>query len=1646
MSSFFPSTAHVCQASDAANLQSLLDQYNVLYLLPWTNYQGSAPALTLKSNQQIYGVQSYINDVHVANGATGVVLYGVQATNLIFDAGSGITKGNRFYHIYRTPITANGVLLENNEFFDLFLEGFGLTIDNSGSGHARYNRFVRTECHGPSIILKGNNSDKSYSNVFTFVNMLTAGGSGMIINTLDDLSLVGVDGESWNWNGSSGEANPLFDIQAGNVVRMYGLSGGQYNSGTTPRLSVNCTEFQLENRQMIDGSEYNPSFIYRANNARLAAMHNVAETERDDATGAFRFKAFIGSDYTAYINGSAVTANQNDSTLTGMLINPVRNGSPWPIYSYPTPPDPGGSSWNSNLSSQPDNTSYLQNLINTNATIPAGTYYIGSPLVISNQQTLIGSGDDNTLIIAKDPNMDMIVGGDHFDPSNGTSAETIIEIQIANVTLQGGAYGFHMAPSGSGGWADYNGCFVANVTFRNIANACFYMDQIYAWDNCSLNNVNFVNCGNAWNQYPDPNWGGSNAAGMCYMDKVVHYRCQFINCATPFNMQAKRPDNMLTFVECLFQANTGVVGHFVNNNSLMFVNCDFQNNQGNPMIADNNPTHYINCRFRLDVSGATVNASGAFFDGCTFDFGTATSGSVYSGTGNGCYFRDCTVNIPIGTYDHVLAINSTFKTDTAFSYQGVSYKTVSGSGQTVVFLNQPAAPSPQALYGPVVTSGSGGSTPSSGSGSSSTSSGSTPTTSSSGTAPTVVSSTVSFSSTTIYRPIVRPSGAEFAEMPLSGAILGVPALYQKPGQQSQTSFPQCEDFMGDYVASGLTGAPVASLTMTTSAGVAIVQGHRVVKATGDGSLTYSYPASTVTYEDIAADGSIYRVSVTLTSSEPTVTANCLRFQSVTTNSNSVTGVSTLGSNTFRFANTSLITDTIYVKDYNVRGGLAYGDTAKIQQALNDAAARVGVTDNDAFVRVSLPAGEFRVETQLTVPAHVSLHCEGVLYNYLSDTYQPCIVFKAGSRAEAAYVNANAAQGIQVGETGKSFFRFDLLSVTNVGKTTDSTKGPMRGVQFLGSDIRGNSVVTQGGYIGIDLSDSQQQVYVRDLQVTSAVTGLNVMSLEHALLGAVRLDSCVTLGALLDGVHDLDAHISVLTTDSLGSSGNVYNSGYAVQVGKTTTLVSNDLRLSVDAVNTGGTALLLSYLDNARIDLLASNGTLRSGNTYPTTKGVEYGANTGKIMTLRGACSASVATPIVGTPTGTVQMTTPTGQISSKQRVLLGTESEGPVLQPEDLITNSYTVTGFNGISGTSGLSTTLAYGTAIIYGNRVSIPSGDSRLNLTVAASQDTYVDLDRSGVFTLLGVANGAAAPALTANALRLGTLISNATTITAWNTLATTTPDLLPLNDTSLGTRTADPTQAPTNNGPGTLTQWVSWISNRIKAILGSANWYDTPANTLTGLQSQKAYIGLDQDTSTTTGLTFGYQAGRVRNDTTVTAIAAGTLALTASATNYVQVSTAGTVSANTTGFTSGQIPLWTVVTNASAITSVSDQRAALIVSSSISLADALGFNENAATTTGLTFGYKAGLVRNDNVVTSVAAGTLTLAASATNYVQVTGAGAVSSNTTGFTSGQIPLWTVTTNASAITGTTDERTGLSVGGASSSTPSRDGAVRYWSA
>lgn len=78
------------------------------------------------------------------------------------------------------------------------------------------------------------------------------------------------------------------------------------------------------------------------------------------------------------------------------------------------------------------------------------------------------------------------------------------------------------------------------------------------------------------------------------------------------------------------------------------------------------------------------------------------------------------------------------------------------------------------------------------------------------------------------------------------------------------------------------------------------------------------------------------------------------------------------------------------------------------------------------------------------------------------------------------------------------------------------------------------------------------------------------------------------------------------------------------------------------------------------------------------------------------------------------------------------------------------------------------------------------------------------------------------------------------------------------------------------------------------------------------------------TTVLLAYGYEGGQlIDNAGAVQTTAGATIALTDNATNYVEVSTGGVVSKNTSSFTPGKYPMARVITASGEITTVQDMR---------------------------------------------------------------------------------------------------------------------------
>lgn len=96
------------------------------------------------------------------------------------------------------------------------------------------------------------------------------------------------------------------------------------------------------------------------------------------------------------------------------------------------------------------------------------------------------------------------------------------------------------------------------------------------------------------------------------------------------------------------------------------------------------------------------------------------------------------------------------------------------------------------------------------------------------------------------------------------------------------------------------------------------------------------------------------------------------------------------------------------------------------------------------------------------------------------------------------------------------------------------------------------------------------------------------------------------------------------------------------------------------------------------------------------------------------------------------------------------------------IFSDFVVSGLLGTDPGAVLGMTIPPGVAYIIGRRVVKLAGAADLTRTYTASKDTYVDISHTGAITYTEVTNGAGAPSVAANSLRLMCVVTNGSEIT--------------------------------------------------------------------------------------------------------------------------------------------------------------------------------------------------------------------------------------------------------------------------------------------
>lgn len=632
----YPQGAHLIKPGD--NIQAALDQFGTCRL---ANSNYGAQDFTMRSDYWLFGLPATDlggSNITVEPGTMGMVLSGVSGMSMTFPPGNALTQGCVIKRIFNSQITVQvGANIDSNLFMRLINSQF------DADGIWTNNRFIFHKQQSnplPMGTLSSTPARASINNVDVGRTFQSAYGGGYVMSNLGEYAVVGFDSEDFKAS--------LFQSVGCAALRIFLPNGGTGNAGAIGFTSGN------DSLEIMGGGI--------GGLAQGIVAQGLGDLLQVDNGLPVSGKPGVSIDLLG-----ALSAVQQ--TALAALLTPVRVGSPWEKPSFAPVIDPLGPNWRSTIPVvHADATAMIQNGIDANGIfmLPAGTYYVDAGgIQIGNGQGVVGAGKGKTIIVNTGNNDTFQPDIGISQPGHGTAATG--SIHLMDLTMYGGAGQLHFHVAGD----QPTDCMISFVSFLYAQTAGMWVDEIYGMDNNFFDNLDYLGCGTGFLQHPDPNYPGSGETPtMAYVDKTMHYNCQFIG--SPIIMPAARADNLDSFVNCLIQGSSST---FSGHNALMMANCVLQ---GSPINSQQIYLAGVVTDADSPISGA-VDA-----EGCSFAAPFAQGG----------YFMQCKSTAKYGAQNGTL-INSTFADVTQMVVSIVG-------GKQTVLLPATAKPAGQLLFGSVM--------------------------------------------------------------------------------------------------------------------------------------------------------------------------------------------------------------------------------------------------------------------------------------------------------------------------------------------------------------------------------------------------------------------------------------------------------------------------------------------------------------------------------------------------------------------------------------------------------------------------------------------------------------------------------------------------------------------------------------------------------------------------------------------------------------------------------------------------------------------------------------------------------------------------------------------------------------------------------
>ncbi|MGQ7947212.1 hypothetical protein [Flavobacterium sp. WC2509] len=666
--------AYLLPLAQKANLQAALNTYRAVRLEAGNYKEGGLQRITLNSNMKLYGHSSYneMPEINIAAGATNVLVTSVKLWNgLKFLNGAAITNCT-ISHVSGGDISATNASVENCTFIDII--GSNLNINNISSGYFRNNKIIKhwVTSVSPQLFLKGNNATPSTNNTWAWLNLLTAHGDATDIDNFGNLNVIGLDAEAWNYK-NLGTGKALLYMRNMGDVKLASMAGLGYATNATPVFDIQANNLMLLDKGISTNGGASTTTAKTFTIDSNSSPYSVSGGNYD-IRGHFNDTniSYNGTNQASLIAGTTAATNITSSILGA-------NKQVWARPVFEQIGNPTGVNWQDNRVGKASSRAYIQNLIDTNgiANLPEGIFYIDSPLLINQNEGIVGSGTGKTAIVGLTDNFNLI----------NVRGAGVSSFTLNYLTLQGGSKGVHITSDGLDNWFQPNGINFKYVVFRNQATYGIEVAQMYGMDNNMFDQVHFFNIPTAFKQTPDPSYGGFETNHMTYIDKTVFYNCQVINCGTGFSLRTARADNLNAWINCNFEGNKIAIDLSAQNAPIM-INCNFKNNTGTHIIEATPTIGLYSCNFSNNTATNIIKGTTVNIEGCNF-----LDNIPLFETNTTAYIVNSTVIGSVKNMPKAVLVNSNIQSDSNLNYSLVNRVNSSNS----IILNDAPKPYPQFL-------------------------------------------------------------------------------------------------------------------------------------------------------------------------------------------------------------------------------------------------------------------------------------------------------------------------------------------------------------------------------------------------------------------------------------------------------------------------------------------------------------------------------------------------------------------------------------------------------------------------------------------------------------------------------------------------------------------------------------------------------------------------------------------------------------------------------------------------------------------------------------------------------------------------------------------------------------------------------------